>query len=354
MKHFVRIVGPVAGTVTLTVSLSSPLWATKLVTYSHRGQARLGAFEDNAVIDLNRAYLLWLREQGTPRAEAVAAAFVPPNMLEFLQGEEESIRVAKEAIRFAKQEAARPGGMERLKQQGIWFSKDEVTLQAPLPNPPHLLAIGLNYRAHIAEVNRRDQIVVPQGQSAEPEYPIIFTKEGKIIGPGETIRIPAVVEQTDYEAELGVVIGKPARNVSRAQALDYVAGYMTFNDVTAREFQRRVSQWTLGKSPDTFSAMGPYIVLKDEIPNPQSLRVQTRVGGEVLQESNTERMIFPVAVLIEYISQLMTLTPGTVIATGTPDGVGAARTPPRWLKPGETVIVEIEKLGELANPLAKE
>ena len=352
MKHVVRI----AGIVGLTVSLTSTLWATKLVTYSHRGEARLGAYEDNAVIDLNRAYALMLRERGTPRAEARAAALVPPNMLEFLQGEEESIRVAKEAIQFAKQQAARPGGMERLKQEGIWYSKDEVTLKAPLPNPPHLLAIGLNYRAHVAEIDRDDQqLVVQPGQStAEPEYPILFSKEGKIIGPGETIRIPAVVNNTDYEAELAVIIGKPARNVSRTQALDYVAGYTTFNDVTAREFQRRVSQWTFGKSPDTFSAMGPYVVLKDEIPNPQTLQVRTRIGGEVLQESHTENMIFPVAVLIEYISQLMTLTPGTIIATGTPDGVGFGRKPPRWLRPGETVVVEIEKVGELSNPIAKE
>jgi acylpyruvate hydrolase len=346
MQYVVRI----AGIIGLTVSLTSTLWATKLVTYSHRGEARLGAYEDNSVIDLNRAYALMLRERGTPRAEARAAALVPPNMLEFLQGEEESIRVAKEAIQFAKQQAARAGGMERLKKEGIWFSKDEVTLQAPLPNPPHLLAIGLNYRAHIEEYDRGAQ----QPASNEPEYPIIFTKEGKIIGSGETIRIPAAVEQPDYEGELAVIIGKPARNVSRAQALDYVAGYATFNDVTARDFQRRVSQWTLGKSPDTFSTMGPYIVLQDEIPNPQTLRVRTRIGGEVLQDSNTENMIFSVAVLIEYISQLMTLTPGTVIATGTPDGVGFGRKPQRWLRPGETVVVEIEKVGELANPIANE
>jgi acylpyruvate hydrolase len=346
MKRLVRI----AMLVCLTVSLSSTLWATKLVTYSYRGEARLGAFEDNAVIDLNRACVLMLREQGKPRAEALAAALVPPNMLEFLQGEEESMRVAKEAIQFAKQQAARPGGLERLKQEGVWFSKDEVALKAPLPNPPHLLAIGLNYRAHIAEYDRGAQ----QPAATGPEYPIIFTKEGKIIGSGETIRIPAVVEQPDYEGELAVIMGKPARNVSRAQALDYVAGYTTFNDVTARDFQRRVSQWTLGKSPDTFSAMGPYLVLKDEVPNPQTLRVQTRIGGEVLQDSNTENMIFSVAVLIEYISQLMTLTPGTVIATGTPDGVGFGRKPPRWLRPGETVVIEIQKVGELSNPIAKE
>jgi 2-keto-4-pentenoate hydratase/2-oxohepta-3-ene-1,7-dioic acid hydratase in catechol pathway len=346
MNYVVRI----AGIVGLTFSLTSTLWATKLVTFNHRGEARLGAYEDNAVIDLNRAYALMLRERGTPRAEAKADAMVPPDMLEFLQGEGESIQAAKEAIQFAKQQAGRAGGMEKLKQEGVWFSKDEVTLRAPLTNPPHLLAIGLNYRAHIEEYDRGAQ----QPASNEPEYPIIFTKEGKIIGPGETIRIPAAVEQPDYEGELAVIIGKAARNVSRAQALDYVAGYATFNDVTARDFQRRVSQWTLGKSPDTFSTMGPYIVLQDEIPNPQTLRVRTRIGSEVLQDSNTENMIFSVAVLIEYISQLMTLTPGTIIATGTPDGVGFGRKPQRWLRPGETVVVEIEKAGELSNPIANE
>ena len=346
MKQLVRI----AAIVILSISLSSSLWATKLVTYSHRGEARLGAYEDNGVIDLNRAYALMLRERGTPRAEAKADAMVPANMLEFLQGEEESIRAAKDAIQFAKQQAGRQGGMERLKQEGVWYAKDEVTLQAPLQNPPHLLAIGLNYRAHVAEYDRGAQ----QPTSGEPEYPIIFTKEGKIIGAGETIRIPASVEQPDYEAELAVIIGKPARNVSRADALQYVAGYATFNDVTARDFQRRVSQWTLGKSPDTFSTMGPYIVLQDEIPNPQTLRVRARIGSEVLQDSNTENMIFPVDVLIEYISQLMTLMPGTVIATGTPDGVGFGRKPPRFLRPGETIVIEIDKTGELANPIAKE
>jgi acylpyruvate hydrolase len=346
MKYLVQVTAFLA----LAAVLPSALWATKLVTYSHRGEERLGAYDDNGVIDLNRAYALMLRERGTPRADARAAALVPPNMLEFLQGEEESIRVAKEAIEFVKQQGRSQSGAERLKREGVWFSKDEVTLKAPLPNPPHLLAIGLNYRAHIEEYDRGAQ----QPASSGPEYPIIFTKEGKIIGPGETVRIPASVEQPDYEGELAVVIGKPARNVSQAQALDYVAGYMTFNDVTARDVQRRVSQWTLGKSPDTFSAMGPYIVLRDEIPNPQTLRVRTRIGGEVLQDSNTENMIFSVAVLIEHISQVMTLTPGTIIATGTPDGVGFGRKPQRWLKPGETVTIDIEKVGELSNPVAKE
>jgi acylpyruvate hydrolase len=320
--------------------------ATKLVTYSFRGAARVGAHVGNAVIDVNRAYAMMLKDRGKPRAEALANALVPADMVELLQGEGDSRAAALEAIQFAQKLAATPAGAERLKQSGIWFATSEVKLLAPIPNPPHLLAIGLNYKAHIEEVNQPGQ---PQGLAAG-QFPIVFTKEGTVIGPGETIRIPAAVTQPDYEGELGVVIGKPARNVPKEKALEYVAGYTTFNDVSARDFQNRVSQWTLGKSPDTFSAMGPYLVLTDEIPNPQVLRVSTRIGSETLQESNTRLMIYPIDELISYISQVMTIEPGTVIATGTPDGVGMARKPQRWLKPGETVVV----VGELSNPVAAE
>lgn len=324
--------------------------ATKLVTYSFRGAVRVGAHVGTAVIDVNRAYALMLQDRGKPRAEALANALVPPDMVELLQGEGDSRAATLEAIAFAQRLAGTPAGAERLKRAGVWFAADEVKLLAPIPNPPSLLAIGLNYKAHIEEIDRP---APPQGTAAG-QYPIVFTKEGTVIGPGETIIIPRAVTSTDYEAELGVVIGKPARNVPKERALEYVAGYTTFNDVTSRDFQNRVTQWTLGKSPDTFSAMGPYLVLTDEIPDPQVLRVRTRIGGETLQDSNTRLMIYPVAELISYISQVMTIQPGTVIATGTPEGVGQARKPPRWLKPGETVIVDIEKVGELANPVAAE
>lgn len=343
-----RIMKWTVGVLAVVLLATIPGHATRLVTYSFRGDARLGAHVGNAVIDLNRAYALMLKDRGKPRAEALAAALVPPDMVAFLQGEADSRSAALEAIQFAQKLAGSATGAEQLKQAGVWFAASEVKLMAPVPNPPHVLAIGLNYKAHIEEVNRPNQ---PTGLAAA-QYPIVFTKEGTVIGPGETIRIPAQVTQPDYEGELGVVIGKPARNVPRERALEYVAGYTTFNDVTSRDFQNRVSQWTLGKSPDTFSAMGPYLVLTDEVPNPQTLRVRTRIGSETMQDSNTELMIFPVADLIAYISQLMTLEPGTVIATGTPDGVGMARTPQRWLKPGETVIVEIDKVGELSNPVA--
>lgn len=346
MKHRKRCGVVLAALVLVAASAQ----ATKLVTYSFRGVARVGAHVGTAVIDVNRAYAMMLQDRGKPRAEALANALVPADMVELLQGEADSRTAALEAIAFAQKLAASPAGAERLKQAGVWFAASEVKLLAPIPNPPHVLAIGLNYKAHIEEVNRPGQ---PQGLAAG-QFPIVFTKEGTVIGPGETIHIPAAVTQPDYEGELGVVIGKPARNVSREKALEYVAGYTTFNDVTARDFQNRVSQWTLGKSPDTFSAMGPYLVLTDEIPNPQVLRVQTRIGSETLQDSNTRLMIYPVDELIAYISQVMTIEPGTVIATGTPEGVGQARKPQRWLKPGETVVVDIENVGELANSVAAE
>ena len=167
-----------------------------------------------------------------------------------------------------------------------------------------------------------------------------------MIGPGDTIVIPRKVQKPDYEVELAFVIGRHARNVQLEQALEYVAGYSAFNDVSARDIQGRVSQWTMGKSPDTFSAMGPFLVLQDEVPDPQKLRIRTRLNGKTVQDSNTKDMIFGVAELVTYISQFMTLTPGT------PSGVGSARG--RFLQVGDIIEVEIEKLGVLTNRVERE
>ena len=322
----------------------SPLYATKLVTYHFRGESRVGVWTERGIIDLHRAYREMLKERGVARAVERAEALVPHTMVQFLAGEQESMSAAHQAIQWVEEKrksktgAESAGGRDPLKDLGVWFEHSEVLLRAPIQNPPHVLAIAFNYRAHSAEI-----------KIAVPEYPNIFTKEGSVIGPGEAIEIPKVVTQTDYEAELAVVIGKRAKAVSKESALDYVAGYMTFNDITSRDFQFRVSQYTLGKSPDTFTAMGPFLVLKDEVPNPQRLRLTTRMGQEVLQDSNTSYMIFTVAEIIAYVSQIMTLEPGTVIATGTPSGVGSGRKPPRFLKPGETILVEVEGLGVLEN-----
>ncbi|UCF37332.1 MAG: fumarylacetoacetate hydrolase family protein, partial [Acidobacteriota bacterium] len=221
------------------------LEATRLVTYKFRGQERAGAWLEDGIVDLNRGYLNLLAQSQTPRAEAKAEALVPPAVLELLRGQWQSLAAAKEAIAHVKQVLAE-GGKQGLKDDGVLFEHSEVELLAPLPNPPHILAIGLNYRAHAEETGNEI-----------PEYPTVFTKEGKVIGPGESIEIPHEVERADYEVELAFVISKPATRVSQERALDYVAGYMTFNDVSARDIQGRVSQWTLGKSVDTFSVMGP-------------------------------------------------------------------------------------------------
>jgi acylpyruvate hydrolase len=220
-----------------------------------------------------------------------------------------------------------------------------VTLKAPVPRPGKIMCIGLNYRDHAVESN-----------VAVPDYPTVFAKYAScVIGPGEAIVLPRVSTQVDYEGELGVVIGRATpRHVAQADALAYVGGYLPFNDVSARDFQHRTSQWTIGKTFDTFGPLGPALVTVDEVPDPQNLAITVSIGAEVLQSSNTRHMIFPVAELISYLSTVMTLEPGDVIATGTPDGVGAARKPPRFLRAGETVRVEIEGLGALENPIVAE
>ena len=187
---------------------------------------------------------------------------------------------------------------------------------------------------------------------AIPTKPVIFSKFSTcIIAPNEPIVVPDESTQTDYEAELAVVIGRRATNVNRADAMDYVFGYANFNDVSARDFQFADSQWQRGKSCDTFAPIGPFIATADEVPDPQALSIKFRLNGETMQNSTTGQMIFGVAELIEYLSRYFTLEPGDIIATGTPPGVGFARKPPVYLKDGDVCEVEIEGLGILSNPV---
>ena len=224
---------------------------------------------------------------------------------------------------------------------------DVARLLAPVP-VTGILGIGLNYRKHAEETNAKI-----------PEYPILFMKGlGAAQDPGAPIVIPRHLpsEEVDYEAELGVVIGRACKNVTRERALDYVLGYTCANDVSARDWQikRGSGQWCRGKTFDTFAPLGPALVTRDDIPNPNALRISATINGELLQDSNTADMIFDVPRLIEFLSGSTTLLPGTVILTGTPQGVGMARTPPRWLRPGDVVTVEIEKSGKLTNPVVLE
>ena len=219
---------------------------------------------------------------------------------------------------------------------------EEVRLRAPIARPPKIIAIGLNYSDHAAETGREI-----------PEKPLVFAKyPNTVIGPGEAIRIPPITEQVDYEAELAVVIGRTAKNVSEEEALEYVVGYTNGNDVSSRDLQySEGGQWTRSKSLDTFAPMGPYVATRDEVPDPQNLSVRCILNGEVVQDGMTSKMIFSVAELISFLSKGMTLTPGDVIFTGTPPGVGYVRDPKLFMKPGDEVTVEIEDLGTLTNPV---
>jgi acylpyruvate hydrolase len=285
----------------------------RLVTFVSNGQPRLGALVDGqTVVDLNRA---------DPQLPAEAIAFLEA-------GPDARARATK-ALATAPA-AAR-------------FALSAVTLKAPILRPGKIICIGLNYRDHAKE----------SGQ-AIPEYPTVFAKfANAVVGPKDPVS-KGITEKLDYEAEMAFVIGKRAKSVPEAQALDYVAGYMCCNDISARDYQSRTSQWVIGKTFDTFAPMGPALVTADEIPDPQALDIQLSINGKVYQKSNTCNLIFGVASLIAHISAVLTLEPGDVISTGTPGGVGFAQKPePRWLLPSDVVRMEIQNIGALENPIVK-
>jgi 2-keto-4-pentenoate hydratase/2-oxohepta-3-ene-1,7-dioic acid hydratase in catechol pathway len=222
---------------------------------------------------------------------------------------------------------------------GVRRCLSAVKVLAPITNPNKIICVGLNYRDHAVE----------SGETI-PTEPVIFTKFRTAINrPGGPIVLPRLSKQVDYEAELGVIIGKKGRDIPEKAALDYVGGYTATNDVSARDLQLRSSQWTNGKAIDTFFPMGPYLVTPDEIGDPQQLDIQLKLNGRIMQSSNTREFIFKISQLISFLSQLFTLEPGDVISTGTPSGVGFVRKPPVFLKAGDEVSVIIEKIGELTN-----
>jgi acylpyruvate hydrolase len=289
----------------------------RLVTFLQNGEVRLGALRtqdgQELIVDLNHA---------EPR--------LPASMLDFLAAGQRTQERAVEVLQKAPASAM--------------HEREAVTLKAVLPNPGKIIGIGLNYRDHAAETHQ-----------SIPEVPVVFSKyNNTLVGSGEPILLPRVTQRVDYEAELAVIIGKRGRYISEAEAMDYVAGYSAFNDISARDYQMRTSQWTIGKTFDTFGPLGPALVTADEIADPHALTIRLSIDGEVLQDSNTRELIFSIPQLIVYLSSVMTLDPGDVIATGTPAGVGFTRRPPRFLRPGETVRVEIEAIGVLENPVKVE
>jgi len=224
------------------------------------------------------------------------------------------------------------------------YPASSVRLVAPVPRPPKVLAIGLNYRAHVAEMGRE-----------LPEHQVWFNKQRTcVIGPDEGIEVPKVSDMLDYEGELAFVIGRRCRHVSRDDAAQVVAGFTIMNDVSVRDWQWRTPTWTMGKSFDTHGPLGPVLFTPDEIGDPHALRLRTWVDDELRQDGSTDDMVFSCWEMVEELSTVFTLEPGDVVSTGTPAGVGAGFSPPRWLKAGDVVRVEIEGLGVLENPVVEE
>ncbi|EPJ2811884.1 MULTISPECIES: fumarylacetoacetate hydrolase family protein [Pseudomonas putida group] len=215
----------------------------------------------------------------------------------------------------------------------------QVRLGPPLHDSHKVLCVGLNYRDHVAETGRK-----------LPTAPDIFCKfNTSLIGPADDIACSKLTPNLDFEGELAIVIGKPCRNVSAEEALNYVAGLTVFNDTSARDLQLRGTQWTPGKAIDGSTPCGPALVTLNEITNPQNLDIQTRVNGNVMQSSNTSYQIFTIADVVAFVSTFLELSPGDIIATGTPEGIGSKRTPPVWLQPGDVVEIEISEVGKLRN-----
>ncbi|KAA0759585.1 fumarylacetoacetate hydrolase family protein [Bacillus sp. SH5-2] len=305
----------------------------KLVTFGREGMTqRVGAIVNEEIIDLHVAYKSLLASKGKIRAQQIADAFVPIDMTGFLQGGKESLELAKNAIDYAVENKTVNG-------YRLVYALDEVKVEAPVPVPGKIICVGHNYREHILEMKREI-----------PSYPVLFAKfANTVIGPQDAIPFYSISEQLDYEAEFAFVIGKRARNVSKKEALEYVAGYTIANDLTYRDLQRRTLQWLQGKTVEGSAPMGPWLVTSDELQDPAGLEVVLTVNDEERQRSNTSNLVFSVQYLVEFLSNLMTLEPGDVVLTGTPGGVGVARNPQVFLKDGDVVKIEIDKIGVLEN-----
>jgi acylpyruvate hydrolase len=305
----------------------------RLVTFQLENESRLGALLDKKIVDLQRAYLEYCHTHKRTTILKKNFASLP----DFLAAGQETRKAASEAIQFVQAEAAREGDMVK----GILFDLWDVTLLAPLPRPGKVICLGGNYPA--------------PGKLTAPDYPVVFLKPASsITGPGMPIYLPEIATNVAYEAELVIVIGKRARNVSAEEAPTYIAGYTLANDLGDRLLEKRTSQWTAGKMFDTFTPLGPALVTPDEIPDTHNLALGTWVNDRQVQKGNTSEMFFDINFLVGYLSTLTTLEPGDIILTGSPKLMNREPAPVVALKPGDTVRVAIGSLGELINPVQEE
>ncbi|QDP42253.1 fumarylacetoacetate hydrolase family protein [Radiobacillus deserti] len=284
-------------------------------------------FQDN-IYDLNEVYRQYLESNHSSDVNS-AEYLLPSNPTKFFALGHNALENSQTAYSY----------LQKATVHDATFEREDVIFGPPVLNPSKIICVGKNYKEHVAEM-----------KSEIPEYPVLFAKfSNALIGPEDFIQKSEKTNQLDYEVELAVVIGKEASEVTKEEALDYVAGYTIGNDVSARDLQKRTPQWLQGKTLDKSTPIGPWIVTKDEIPDPSQLEIKSYVNGEERQSSNTKHLIFDIPFLIEFISGLITLQPGDIILTGTPDGVGFAMDPPRFLQDGDTVTLKIEEIGILEN-----
>ncbi|MDU0202878.1 fumarylacetoacetate hydrolase family protein [Paenibacillus sp. MAH-36] len=298
----------------------------KLLTFNQNNASRLGIQTDSGVLDVVQA------------VQQLSPAFaVPTTVTDAIQGGAAATEALHQLVHLA---------LESNERDTLLHNEETLNYGPCVTEPGKIICVGLNYRKHAEETN-----------APIPKYPILFNKfNNTLTGHGHDIALPRVTQEVDYEAELVIVIGKQAKYISKEQALDHVYGYCCVNDLSARDLQMRTAQWLLGKSCDDFSPLGPYLVTADEVGNPNDLKISTTVNGKVRQNSNTADMIFHCDEIVSYISQHMTLYPGDIILTGTPEGVvlGDPVDQRVYLKDGDVVTISIEKLGSLTNRMVSE
>lgn len=311
----------------------------RLVTFVKNNQRRLGLMGPaEQVIDLAETNRRYLKAGAAPYLNSMQA---------FIEAGGSALSLAKKAAKYVA--GKDEDGLKKLRQAGAVLRLNQVKLIAPIPAPrKNVILLGVNYKEHIEEGARARSIELKY-----PEAPVFFTKPATAVTGhlGKVVHWKAT-EKLDYEVELAVVMGKKGRDIPKDKVYDYIFGYTICLDMTARDLQRRHGQWFKGKSLDTYCPLGPWIVHKSAIPDPQNLRLVCRVNGEVMQDDRTSNMIFDIATTIESLSAGMTLEPGEIISTGTPSGVGFARVPPFFLKPGDKVEADIESIGVLQVEIA--
>lgn len=313
----------------------------KLAMYQKKGDPRLGCLNNDQIIDLNLAYEAMLTSRDVLRPRAKAALMIPPETIAFLEGGDESFEAAQETLAWI---GSRQSSEIVVRNSPVILPRDKVKLLAPVLKPAKIICVAHNYHDFLEELGMKPHL-----------EPRIFAKFANAVAAyDDPIPRPAMTQALGYEAELAFVIGKPCKHVSEADAYEYVAGYMGLNDISASDLTKRDGQNLRGKSFDAFAPMGPFLLTKDELPDPHNLAVELRVNGRVLQKSNTNQLVHTIPQLVSFCSHVFSLEPGDVVATGTPGGLAKDRTPPTYMNPGDIMETEIEKLGLLKNPITAE